>query len=168
MTTVSRPSLYQEVWQRPIGQLSGHYGVPAAKVREACKALSVPVPPAGYWASKRAGKEAARPPLPDYDGPNTFTLRAAPRESLVDWLSRTTPPPARAIQRVVQRTSPPSATSVVARYVPLSVWAKLVFGDHTPHSNTLLKWVREGRIQPQPKKIGRGYFLVPHAEYISD
>lgn len=166
MTVVIRDSLYQLIWQRPIGQISGHYGVPAAKVREACKALSIPVPPAGYWAAKRSGKASAPLPLPDYDGPDTFTLRSPPKESLAEWVLRTTPARKAAFSKPVR---PPLAVSPNAvRYVPLSVWAEQVFGSHAPHINTLLKWVREGRIQPQPKKIGRGYFLVPHAEYVSD
>jgi predicted site-specific integrase-resolvase len=52
--------------------------------------------------------------------------------------------------------------------VPLQEWAKLLMGEHAPHNNTLLRWVHEGRIQPQPVKIGRKWFVRPDAEYISD
>jgi len=52
------------------------------------------------------------------------------------------------------------------RLIPLSDWAVEVFGEHKPHSSTLLRWVHDGRIKPQPKKIGRTYFVEPKAEYV--
>ncbi|MFM0324805.1 excisionase [Caballeronia glebae] len=52
------------------------------------------------------------------------------------------------------------------RLIPVSEWALLVFGDHKPHPSTLLRWVHDRRIQPQPKKIGRAYFVDPKAEYV--
>ena len=54
------------------------------------------------------------------------------------------------------------------RLVPLKEWAKLVFGDFAPHPNTLLKWVSNGRIYPMPKKVGKGWFVEPKAEYKGD
>lgn len=29
------------------------------------------------------------------------------------------------------------------------------FREQAPHKNTLLRWIHDGRNQPQPKKIGR-------------
>jgi len=49
--------------------------------------------------------------------------------------------------------------------LPLKEWAKRQYGDFAPHRNTLLKWVRDGRIQPQPEKQGRAYFFKPEAKY---
>lgn len=166
MTVVERKRLYAEVWQRPVGILSRDYGVSAVKVREACKALSITLPPAGYWADKRAGKAKEPTPLPEHSGSDVFRLRAEPKENLVDWVMKNTP---RAIPTSTKRKqlTVPLAT-VNPRYVPLSVWAAQVSGDHCPHTNTLIRWVREGRIQPQPKKIGRKWFMVPHAEYVGD
>lgn len=166
MTVVERKRLYAEIWQRPVGVISRDYGVPAAKVREACKSLSIPLPPARFWADKRAGTESAPSPLPDHNGPDSFRLRAEPKESLVDWLLKNRPPAVEPLAKPKQRQAAPAPGN--PRYLPLSVWATQVFGEHVPHQNTLLKWVHEGRIQPQPKKIGRGWFLVPHAEYVSD
>jgi predicted site-specific integrase-resolvase len=54
------------------------------------------------------------------------------------------------------------------RLVPLAEWAKLVFGQFAPHANTLLKWTHEGRIHPQPKKVGKNWFVAPTAEYQDD
>ncbi|SAK53115.1 Excisionase-like protein [Caballeronia calidae] len=52
------------------------------------------------------------------------------------------------------------------RLIPLSEWAVIVFGENTFHPSTLLRWVHDGRISPQPKKIGRTYFVDPKAEYV--
>lgn len=54
------------------------------------------------------------------------------------------------------------------RLVPLAEWAKIVFGDHAPHPNTLHRWTHEGRIYPQPKKVGKNWFVSPQAEYRGD
>lgn len=54
------------------------------------------------------------------------------------------------------------------RLVPLAEWAKIVFGEHAPHVNTLHRWTHEGRIHPQPRKIGKNWFVPPSAEYQED
>lgn len=54
------------------------------------------------------------------------------------------------------------------RWVSLREWAKSVYGDSKPHINTLLKWVHDGRIQPQPEKHGKSWRVRPHAEYKGD
>lgn len=53
-----------------------------------------------------------------------------------------------------------------AQLIPVRSWASRVFGDHQPHRNTLLNWIKNGRIRPLPRKIGREYFCRPDAEYI--
>lgn len=52
-----------------------------------------------------------------------------------------------------------------ANLLPLEAWARKVYGDFAPSKGTLRRWVRDGRIQPQPQKQGRAYFLKPEAEY---
>jgi hypothetical protein len=37
-----------------------------------------------------------------------------------------------------------------------------------PHENTLLRWVHDGRIQPQPKKIGKSWQVKRDAQYVAD
>jgi hypothetical protein len=91
------------------------------------------------------------------------------KESLVEWIIRTRqedpplapkprPPPKRAVS--LPANSP--------RLVPLRVWGQLVFGEYAPHYNTLIKWCRDGRIQPQPQKAGKKWYVQPHAEYRAD
>lgn len=58
-------------------------------------------------------------------------------------------------------------TTTKPKYVTLAEWAAAMFSK-APHSNTLIRWVHEGRIQPQPKKIGRAWRVQPNAEYVSD
>ncbi|SAK62469.1 Excisionase-like protein [Caballeronia temeraria] len=53
----------------------------------------------------------------------------------------------------------------MARLVPVADWAVEVFGKHCPHRNTLLNWIRDGKIVPPPKKIGHRYFCAPDASY---
>ncbi|WP_367620791.1 excisionase [Burkholderia sp. AU45274] len=55
---------------------------------------------------------------------------------------------------------------MAARLIPLSVWADAEFGEHRPHQNTLLNWIKMGRIRPVPRKVGREYFCRPDAEYV--
>lgn len=57
--------------------------------------------------------------------------------------------------------------AVQPRYITLNEWAATQF-SRVPHYNTLIKWVHDGRIQPQPKKIGRAWQVRPNAEYVSD
>lgn len=52
--------------------------------------------------------------------------------------------------------------------VPIMDWAKAVFPTKTPHRNTLRRWTHEGRIFPQPRKVGQNWFVRPDAEYQGD
>lgn len=54
----------------------------------------------------------------------------------------------------------------MARLIPVAEWAVEVFGAHKPHRHTIANWIRNGRIRPLPRKIGRAYFCAPNAEYI--
>lgn len=56
------------------------------------------------------------------------------------------------------------APAVQARFITLQEWATLNFSK-VPHNNTLLRWVNEGRIHPQPEKIGRVWRVKRDAVY---
>ena len=63
-----REKLYKEVWKEPALIVAKRYGVSSVALAKACRKLSVPLPPRGYWARVRArGKAPPRPPLPPYD-----------------------------------------------------------------------------------------------------
>lgn len=174
MNVVTRENLHKLVWQRPIGQISRQYGVTAARLRDACKFLHIPIPPAGHWANVRAGLQSAPAALPEHDGPASYMLSSAPKESLVDWVmrARATPPPIvprKAASTASQRQlAPPGQPLPQARYMPLKDWGKLVFGESAPHQNTLIRWAKEGFIQPKPRKIARTWWVTPAAEYRDD
>lgn len=53
------------------------------------------------------------------------------------------------------------------RFVTLDEWATAMF-TKVPHINTLRRWVSEGRIQPQPQKIGRIWRVKRDAVYRGD
>ena len=60
----------------------------------------------------------------------------------------------------MDHTSPP--------LLPLIEWAEQLLGRHAPCVGTLRKWAREGRIHPQPVKIGKLYFVERTAKYQGD
>lgn len=164
---LGREKLFSQVWVRPMGYLARDLGVTAATLRDACKRMAIPVPAVGYWVAMRAGTAAAPPALPDYDGPTYVTVNCQPRETLVEWVERTTPTEP-AAQPIKRRGVARASGTAPPQLVPLRVWATLLLGEHAPHNNTLLRWVHDGRIQPQPKRIGRKWFVKPDAEYIGD
>jgi hypothetical protein len=103
---------------------------------------------------------------------------AQPQESLVERVLRDYAE-AEAKQRAEAKASKPAKPSTKLRvrpveacktpkYVPLAIWADQLFGEFAPHKNTLLRWVHEGRIQPQPVKMGKYWFVLPNAEYTPD
>lgn len=51
------------------------------------------------------------------------------------------------------------------KWITLKEWAESMFGEKQPHNNTLLNWVHEGRITPEPKKMGKSWFVRPNAEH---
>ncbi len=60
-----RLKLYEEVWSEPMTTVAVRYGVSDNGLRKRCKALNIPLPPAGYWAKVKAGKPVSdRVPLP--------------------------------------------------------------------------------------------------------
>jgi hypothetical protein len=97
-----------------------------------------------------------------------------PKESLVDWVlknradlqpkgpARTPGPPSHSMHLQ------PEDTIGLPRYIPLTVWGTLLLGEHAPHENTLRRWVHDGRIQPQPVKIGKSWCVRKDAAYIPD
>ncbi len=57
--------------------------------------------------------------------------------------------------------------TIQSRYITLQEWAALMFSK-IPHNNTLLRWVHDGRIQPQPEKIGKHWQVKRDARYVAD
>jgi hypothetical protein len=189
---LDRKQLYQEVWSMTVSAVARKYNLTDYDIRKACFALDVPTPVQGHWAKVRAADAPPVPPLPRKSGASTYTCTPtarAPRtpsnqpkakklvkekESLVDWALR-----GRAEMQAKEAARPrpaprnsmhllPEDTIGLPRYIPLTVWGDLLLGEHAPHYNTLLRWVHEGFIQPQPVKIGRKWCVRKDAAYIPD
>ena len=93
--------------------------------------------------------------------------------ALVDWVRQSRaemqakaparpPPPSNSMHLL------PEDTIGLPRYLPLLVWGELLLGEHAPGENTLRRWVHDGRIQPQPVKIGKSWCVRKDAAYIPD
>lgn len=54
---------------------------------------------------------------------------------------------------------------IQSRYVTLHEWAASMFSK-VPHENTLRRWVHDGHIQPQPKKVGKAWQVARNAQYV--
>ena len=53
--TLTRRKLYDLVWSKPRTTLAREMGVSDVWIGKQCRALNVPAPPPGYWASLAAG-----------------------------------------------------------------------------------------------------------------
>jgi len=93
--------------------------------------------------------------------------------ALVDWVRQNRAE----MQAKAPARPPPSSNSMhllpedtigLPRYLPLLVWGELLLGEHAPGENTLRRWVHDGRIQPQPVKIGKSWCVRKDAAYIPD
>jgi hypothetical protein len=63
-----REKLYEEIWKEPALVVAKRYSISSVALAKACRKLSVPLPPRGYWARVRARRIAPPPPpLPPYD-----------------------------------------------------------------------------------------------------
>lgn len=56
---------------------------------------------------------------------------------------------------------------VIKKKIPLAAWAALHY-DPPPSAWTLRQWVRSVQIIPAPEKVGKGYYVMPDAQRITD
>lgn len=55
----------------------------------------------------------------------------------------------------------------MSKKIPLADWAEMHY-DPPPSAWTLRQWVRAGQIVPAPEKVGKGYYVAPDAQRITD
>lgn len=174
-----RNDLYETVWRTSPGSLARELGIPTSTLKDVCRRMAVPMPPAFYWRKLKAGETMERSPLPPYEGPETITVSTQrkgaqhrPDGWLAEWVAKSQDAtPAPPVRKQSPRPAPPpsAATSKQSpRFVPIRVWAEMMFGEHAPHKNTLRNWINSGRIHPRPRKIGRSWYVQPDAEYVED
>lgn len=70
-----RQALYEEVWSTPLTKLGEKYGMSDNGIRKVCKAMNIPLPPAGHWARVEAGQEVSKLELPAHSERTTFISR---------------------------------------------------------------------------------------------
>lgn len=167
-----RGELYRQVWLEPMGQLSRKLDIPSAKLREVCKTMAIPVPPLDYWNAIKAGKTISPTPLPQHAGADVIQIGSARDRALAKRAALNHSPAQQPEAQNGHALQSSAAVPVVpaqkqARYITLDEWAQATF-SHPPHKNTLFRWANEGRIQPQPRKIGRRWWVEPRAEYRAD
>lgn len=140
------------------------------KSRQAMRRQSPPLPPSG--ASTYVCTTVKRKPTPGKEAAPTKSAKE--KESLVEWVLKN-----RAemqLQKAAQAPAPPQGSMHLLpedmiglpRYLPLTFWAALLLGEHAPHYNTMLRWVRNGRIYPQPIKVGGVWSVRKDAAYMPD
>jgi len=63
MTDDERRGLYDKIWAEPMLVVAKRYGLSDVGMAKLCRRAQIPVPPRGYWARLRAGKQVRRPAL---------------------------------------------------------------------------------------------------------
>lgn len=61
---LKRAELYRDVWSRPGTKIAAEIGISSSALKRICTAMSIPTPPAGYWAMKQYGKRVRQRALP--------------------------------------------------------------------------------------------------------
>ena len=128
---MTRPELYELVWDRPITKLAAEFGLSDVGLRKICRRHDVPTPPIGYWAKKAGGKPVNAIPLPRPDhtrslwfreravsagGTAVADARGGVAAVLADWRAADTAPTTDAIvERTIVRlqTAKPKHTGLV-------------------------------------------------------
>lgn len=62
-----RKSLFERVWGAPVSKVAEELGVSDVGLAKHCRALSIPLPPRGYWMRKQFGVPVEVPELPPRD-----------------------------------------------------------------------------------------------------
>jgi len=189
---LDREELYRDVWSKGAAMVARKYDLTEGDIRKACFALDVPRPARGYWSKLKAGDASPTPPLPP-SGASTYvctTVKRKPtrpvnesspkkpakeKESLVEWVLKNRAEMQTQKSSVQARQQPygsmhllPEDMIGLPRYIPLTFWIVLLLGEHAPHKNTVLRWVHEGRIYPQPIKVGKQWNVRKDAAYVPD
>lgn len=79
-STVTRESLFEQVWKTPMNRLAEQYGITGNGLAKICVRLGIPYPPRGYWSKKRAGRKVTGSRLPPANAgtPDSVTISPTP------------------------------------------------------------------------------------------
>ena len=83
--TVTRKSLYGQVWTEPILHLARRYEISNVGLAKICRKHDIPRPPRGHWAKLQFGKASPQTPLPHPDHNYDITMQEPwePREGRI-------------------------------------------------------------------------------------
>lgn len=76
-----RAALYAEVWAKPMTEVAASHGISDTGLRKVCKAMNIPMPPAGFWAKRAAGHAVQVTPLPEDAERKVFVSNVPLREA---------------------------------------------------------------------------------------
>lgn len=63
-TTLTRQTLYERVWDRPLSAVARDLSLSSNGLSKICDRLMIPYPGRGHWSKAAAGRAPERPPLP--------------------------------------------------------------------------------------------------------
>jgi len=189
---LDREELHREVWSKSVSAVARKYNLTDGDIRKACFALDVPRPDRGQLTKVKSGEAQPAPQPLRKSGLSTYTCRALSRssespvqkpkpkrpakkkESLVEWVLKNRAE-MQAEKSIPTRTQPygsmhllPEDMIGLPRFIPLTFWVALLLGEHAPHPNTVLRWVHDARIYPQPIKVGKSWNVRKDAAYMPD
>lgn len=78
MMRLSRKEFYDLVWSTPVTQLAKRYGFSDVGLAKICRRNNIPLPPRGYWAQRKSGKEIPKPSLPQQDTDRAVEINIRP------------------------------------------------------------------------------------------
>jgi hypothetical protein len=109
LVRVTRRELYDQIWSRPVSRVCQAYGISDVTLARVCAEFSIPHPPRGYWAKKRAGRTVRRPRL--------RPLSADPADEVLEFRVAPRPPalPPEVAERVAAERRPENRITVLER-----------------------------------------------------
>ncbi len=146
---LTRQSLYDLVWSRPMSGLAKDFGISDVALAKRCRVVDVPIPYRGYWARVAAGQTPPKLPLPIYrarmPSPTIAAPLKPPKEVFLDGQEPTV--------HLQGSGHPPSATSPADQR---SLLDRIEALPLTPTISLADTYATVGRTAKQHKCLGRG------------
>ena len=127
MQVVSRETLYEQVWARPMLKVAADYGVTGTALKKTCDRHDIPTPERGYWAKLAHGKRVRQAPLPKAAGGGGGKVRIVgrPRADLPD-VVREAGDKARQVAAELKAAAPPPPEPEVGDHKALAATRKAI------------------------------------------
>lgn len=139
MPVVTRASLHEKVWQKPMSKLAEDFGISDRGLAKICARYAIPTPKKGHWAKLRAGKAVEQEPLPRCPDGLTETITILQPEPRAD----------RVVDQVDRVVAESADVSVPAIPQTLRNPHWIVAGWVNEHKARQEKWRAEKRARPE-------------------